>query len=146
MYRDLRLMQISALIGLGYGIVLSIFGFYAAGFGHGTYTVIGLSSAPVALTKNIIISLFTPPILWSVAAFLSAGSRQMVWRILYLLVMCMHYVSLFWILQGPSNFADWDYIKRVEGLFRLSIVFYCAGQLALWSMAFFLIWKSIARR
>jgi hypothetical protein len=144
MFRDLPLMLIAASIGLAYGILLAIMGFLAAGFGHGTYVVIGLSSAPCGLGQNVIFALIGAPLLWLLSAFLSGGSRHWAWRALYLFVMTVHYVSLPWILQAPSPFADWSYVHKVEGLFWAAIVFYCAGQIGLWGLAVLQTWKGVA--
>lgn len=145
MFHDLPLMLSSALIGLGYGFVFMFMGFFAAGFGHGSYFVIGLSSAPCGLVQDVIVGLLGGPLLWLLAAFLSGGSRNWSWRLLYLLVMTTHYVSLFWILRAPSRFADWSHVhKQVEGLVWAAIGFYCAGQVALWGLAILQTWKSYA--
>lgn len=146
MFRDLSLMGKWGAFGGSYGVFLAAMGFLAAGWGHGTYVVIGLSSAPCGLAHNVIIALIGAPVFWLFAAFFAAGARHWVWLLSFLLLMSAHYVSLFWILNDPTGFGDWSYVHKVRGLFWIAIVFYCAGHLALWGLAVCQVRKRFAPR
>jgi hypothetical protein len=146
MPQDLRRIILAGIFGLLYGTFLIALGLLAAGFGHGTYVVIGLVSAPCGLTQNARLAILGGPLFWSACAAAAAGARRWAWRTTFLLVMCAHYVSLPWVLGGPSGFSDWQCVPRVKDTFWQAIALYALGQAALWCLAIYQTWKSFARR
>ena len=143
MFRDTWIMVAAPATGFWYGVLLALFGFVAAGGGHGTYVVIGLSSAPFGLAQDVIIGLLAAPLLWLFIAFLAGGAKHWIPRICFVLAQSIHYVSLHWILNRPSKFADWDYVQRVGWFFWMAIGLYLAGQVALWALFGFQSWKAM---
>jgi hypothetical protein len=121
-----------ALTGFLYGGVLAFLAFLAAGFGHGTYVLAGLSSSPLSLFGNIPLALLSPPLLWSAIGALSGAAKRRVARICLLLGLVAHYASIPIVLQSPSAFADWEYLPRVQGVVWLGIIVYIVGQAAIW--------------
>jgi hypothetical protein len=108
-------------------------GFTNAGAGHGTSVFIGLFSAPVGLAQNYFVALASIPFLWPIMAFLAASSQRLPLRLVFLCAMCSHYVSLPWILNGPSRFADWSYMKKLSAeSIGFAFGVYGVGQVALW--------------
>lgn len=119
-------------LGLAYGCALAFIGFLAAGFGHGCYVIIGLSSAPLGLLQNILISLIGGPVLWTVVGLLLGTSRHLVLRLAFLATMLSHYASLFHVLRSPSIFADWDYLPKVQSIVWIGFAVYAIGQALIW--------------
>lgn len=139
MFRDLTAMLGSAVYGFSYGGILATLSFFAAGFGHGTYILMGFSSAPFGLAQNILLASIVPPLLWSAVAGFAGGSRHSVWRVLFLSFLLAHYASLFWIVNEPSIFSDWSYVHKVFDVFWFGIFIYILGQIALWILFIFAV-------
>src|SRR5262245_27716218 len=132
MFRDIAIMVVAGAVGLSYGLALAFLGFLAVGLGHGTFVVIGFSSAPCSLAQDVWFALIGGPGFWARMAFLAGGARHWVWRASYLLALSAHYTSLYWILTSPSEFADWSYVRKVVGVFWVAVTLYVSGQVALW--------------
>jgi hypothetical protein len=146
MFRDLPVMLVSAATGLGYGILLACAGFLSAGFGHGTYVLIGLSSAPFGLTEDVLVALIGAPVLWCTVGFLAGGAGHWVWRTLCLIALAGHYGSLYRVLNKPSPFADWEFVPKAQQVFRIGVAIYEGGQVALWVLIIYQLWRRRADR
>lgn len=144
-FGDLRLMLASGALGFCYGAGLTFLGFLAAGFGHGAYVVMGLSSAPCGLVQNVPFALAGTLVLWPLAGFLAGGARHWAWRTMFLLILSAHYLSLFRVLEKPSEFADWSYVPRVLSVFVVAVAFYGLGQAALWGLAICRTYRGFTR-
>jgi hypothetical protein len=141
MFRELSEMLFYSALGFGFGTLLAVMGFLAAGFGHGTYVIIGLSSAPCSLAQDLLLALIAPPFLWAILTFFAAGARHRVWQMLFLTSLGSHYASLFWVWNNPSGFADWRYVHKAAELVWAAIGVYGLGQIALWSLFVYKIWR-----
>jgi hypothetical protein len=123
------------LAGFTYGLILCAFSFIAAGYGHGTYTLMGLSSAPVCLF-GVLPALLGCPLLWAlIFALVGTGLKKLRW--VFVAVMTLHYGVAVVVLTWPGGFySNWDYISRFRGNYAFLTVFgfatYAAGQLFLW--------------
>src|SRR5262245_58968137 len=102
------------LIAVGGAVLGAILGFLAivaAGAGHGTYTLVAMTSSPLGI-GGIPIGLLGGPIVWGTMAFLVAKSSQRKERRLFVLAVAVHYtVGILLILV--SEFADWDRLNKV---------------------------------
>jgi len=123
-----------SVIGFGYGAWLAMWGVIAAGAGHGIYVTMGLSSAPLGLSNNIALTLFGTPFLWCAIGFLLGTVPHRLGMISFLVIMVLHYCSLFFILRPPGTFADWGQMHKVGGTEAVVMGFgmYLIGQFALW--------------
>src|SRR5687768_7239048 len=110
MFHHWQMMLVSGWFGLGYGLVLTAMSFLVAGVGHGTYVVLGLSSAPCSLLEHVHAAFAAPAPLWGSIAGLAGGVQYRPWRWLFIALLCSHYGSLFWVLQSPSRFANWEHV------------------------------------
>ena len=122
-------------IGLAFGIALMLLSFCAAGFGHGTYVLLGLSSSPLGAlpleNSLFFVALLGTPILWGLIWLLVALLPDMTAGAILVVVMGLHYVTALFLLSGES-FGDWSYIPKVRDVFTLGSGLYCAGQVTLW--------------
>jgi hypothetical protein len=120
-------------LGAVYGTGLAVLAFLAAGFGHGTYVVLGLASAPLAML-GVAVALISLPFLWmSIFALLYCRKR------LFAMAMLLHYLGAMVLLTVPrfaESFGDWNSFARVwgrsPGLLVLCFLWYGAGQIFLW--------------
>lgn len=122
-----------ALVGAAHGTVLAVLAFLAAGYGHGTYVVLGLASAPLGLL-GIIAALIGLPFLWAAMFVLARRNRSA-----FVFAMLVHYLSAAVLLttrQFADQFGDWDYFGRAwtrSGVFLfVCFLWYFAGQVLLW--------------
>ena len=122
-------MRFNALVGFGYGTILTVLGFMAAGTGHGSYIPLAVSSSPAALL-GVPAALFGAPVLWATIGALAARGQKWVRGILLL-----HYAVAVWLVTG-GPFADWEYLSQVQGFAPLLIASWvCAygiGQVVVW--------------
>jgi hypothetical protein len=133
---------IGLALGLCFGLILGFLGFAAAGVGHGTYVLIGLSSSPFGLSQNIFLTWFGAPIFWCIVAALSGAATHRLPRALFLATMIAHYAALPIILGRESNFGDWGYVTKAAGVVAVGVAVYAVGQGGLW-IAFGLgLWQS----
>lgn len=121
-----------ALAGLSFGSILAGAGFAAAGAGHGTFVLIGLGSAPLALANNVNVALIGTPFLWAAIGFLLSRADR--WIAATALVVCMlaHYGTLPFVLRRPSPFADWSYAERQKVFVVTIFCIYAVAQVAMW--------------
>ena len=119
------------LVGLGYGALLSLLAFWAAGAGHGTYIPVAISSAPAGFV-GVLTALIATPVLWSAFGAL-VNRRGYAHRARVLLV--LHYVSGL-LLVATTQLGDTGNLRYVirEGwtiLFAWALV-YTIGQVTVW--------------
>jgi hypothetical protein len=119
-----------------YGLVLCLFGLIVAGFGHGTFTLLGLAGAPL--------SFFGVPM--AIAASLTqwgmlflARRRFGIAKLYLVAFLALHYASAALLLLLPSSaFSDWEYVRRIPGSYRFLLAvgfgWYCAGQMFVWKV------------
>src|SRR6476660_10637657 len=99
-----------SLAGITYGAVLSFLSFFAAGAGHGTYLLHGLSSAPVCFpifTDDYSI-LLSPLIVWGTVGFVSTSHRL---RLVFTIMMASHYCGVILIFL-TGMFGSWHQTSR----------------------------------
>src|SRR5690242_972150 len=94
-----------AVAGFFYGLLLATIGFAVAAAGHGTYVLIGIWSAPLGIL-GIIVSLLSPPLLWSIIGWGLGRSERVRSRNAFLVLMAFHYLSL-WPLLTRKPYGDW---------------------------------------
>ena len=121
------------IIGLAYGSVLASFSFLSAGFGHGTYVLMGLCSSPISLIQDVFVSLFSIPLLWGLLGTLLGLASYRAGRVVFLILIAAHYSALA-IILCVGNFADWSYVPRAPLLVWPGFVIYLVGQIALWAV------------
>jgi hypothetical protein len=128
----------TVLSGMLFGVALSTLGFAAAGVGHGSYALIGASSAPAG-ALGISAALAGSPILWAVvgAAF---DWLEMPWRNrLVTAVLLAHYASAV-LLLSHQPYGDWGVLLSLTGaLWPLLLIWslvYAAGQVVVWRALF----------
>jgi hypothetical protein len=131
--------------GFIYGLLLAIIGFAATAAGHGTYVLIGISSAPLGFLE-IIVALLSPPLLWSIIGWLLGKSEQQRNRNVFLVMMAFHYLSL-WPLLTREPYGDWEYFNRAwsysPGIITTGIGSYLAGQALIWM---YFLWQQYESR
>jgi len=100
------------ICGAVYGVGLSVAGFYATGYGHGTYALLGLASAPLGAISSllglfvspvfsygVIAALFAAPVLWGwIWSLLQPESPR---RRQFLFVILLYYASVAVVLANP---------------------------------------------
>jgi hypothetical protein len=117
-----------------YGIILCIVAFFVAGFGHGSYLLLGLAGAPfsaISIPLAFLASVLQWPMIPIVCSRFSFGRRLMAGFLI------IHYVSAAVILLWPtSEYADLGYLTRmprdVITLFVVGVIWYLGGQAFLW--------------
>jgi len=122
------------LWGLFYGLALTFWSFGAAGAGHGTYVVMGLSSSPLGFL-GIPIALFSLPIFWAfIGLFLSKVYRPS-YKMAFLSFIVAHYLGIVPLLI-TEPFGDWKRFSKVWTMMPLAIIggltTYVIGQVAMW--------------
>lgn len=122
------------MAGSGFGVALGIWGYLAAGAGHGTYVLIAISSAPLGLL-GIPVAAFGAPVLCGGVGFLLAAADRSPQRKLFLALAAAHYLGSLLLLTTRS-FGDWDYFNKViaymPGLIAGWLVTYSAGHVLMW--------------
>ena len=133
----------ASLVGLVYGLGLTIIGFFLAGAGHGTYILLRIASAPISLL-GIVPSLAGAPIFWTAIGTLLPNSHKRPDRQILVGAMLLHYLSVLLVLFLDSH-AEWTYFERVSGVYPLMVFaggsLYLIGQIAVW-----LFWSRAASK
>ncbi len=124
--------RVLAAAGFAYGLVLLALGVMAAGAGHGTYVVLGMSSSPLGLTDSIPLAILGAPVLWCAVGAVLGRVMLRGFRRLFLGAMVAHYLALPFILSPASKFGDWAYAGKVPERVALGLAVYSAGQLGIW--------------
>jgi len=127
---------VTASIGLGYGAVLCLIGILVAGFGHGTYTLLGLSGAPFSFL-GIPIAIIATMFQWGLLAL--AYQKMHLPKPYFIGFLSAHYVAAAALLLIPSSeFADWEHVSRIPQSYRLLLAFgvawYLIGQTFVWKV------------
>jgi hypothetical protein len=121
-------------IGFLYGTALSVIGFLATGLGHGTYVILGISSAPLGF-MGFLVSLFSPPLAWAIIGCLLSKSEYPHKRLFFLITIACHYLSI-WPLLATQPFEDLDHFKRTwqhhPDTIIAGICCYLVGQSIMW--------------
>ena len=130
MNRNLALL--SAIV---YGTVLAAFGFVVAGYGHGTYLLMGLAGAPLSLLgplEAMLASLLQWPLVVAAKIRVPKFARGFV---------LVHYATALLLLTVPSSpYADWNYAANIPHKYRAilvaGMVWYVTGQVVLRKISF----------
>jgi hypothetical protein len=121
------------LFGLLYGIGLSIFGFFSAGSGHGTYVLLGLASSVFAAV-GILAAFLAPPFLWAWIWSLMQTKRK-----LFVIAVTAHYAGAVAVLM-MSQMGDWEYLLGMWQdhyfLIASGFLWYLGGQVVMWGSFF----------
>ena len=129
-----RRSVVLVITGSLYGILLAIIGLLATGAGHGTLVLIGMSSSPVGFF-GIPIALLSPPLLWAIMGWLLSKSERSPYRIIFLVIMAVHYLSL-WPLLTREPYGDWEYFDKMwqswPVIVATGIACYVVGQAVIW--------------
>ena len=124
------------LLGFAYGCALTVLGFLAAGYGHGTYTLLALASSPAGVV-GVPGMLLLGPALWAFVGWLL--SRRGTRKTMFLVVMLLHYAGAAYLLTS-SQFADWEIVTMNWEQIRVAMVgslcWYAAGQIVIWTTFF----------
>ncbi|HKV91041.1 MAG TPA: hypothetical protein VJW20_00685 [Candidatus Angelobacter sp.] len=122
-----------AATGAIYGTGLTLLAFLAAGYGHGTYVVLGLVSAPLGLL-GIEVAFLSLPFLWTGIFLLVRRNGG-----IFFTLMLLHYLGAAVLLatqKFSDQFGDWDYFAIVWSKSRILLVacciWYLVGQVFLW--------------
>ena len=124
----------SPVIGFVYSAILCLIGIVVAGFGHGTYTLLGLAGAPFSFL-GIPIAIVATLCQWS---FLSALWQKMRFPKPYFIgFLGLHYITATTLLLLPSSeFADWEYVGHIprsyQFLLACGFCWYLFGQIVIW--------------
>ena len=120
---------VSTAIGGSLGLVLALSAFAAAGFGHGSYVLLGVVAAPFCF-GGVLVALVTTPLLWAFASYLAASVERRPRRTL-LFLLPLHYLSaLVAVTVWPH--ADWRYVSRSAGAVMIGAVTYAMTQVYVW--------------
>ncbi len=115
-------------------MALTFWSFAAAGAGHGTYVVMGLSSSPLGFL-GIPVAFFGLSVFWAFIGFLLSKAQYSSYKLAFLLFIVAHYVSIVPLL-ATQPFGDWEYFSKVWSMIPLSIIggltTYVIGQVAIW--------------
>ena len=128
--------RLFAVWGSLYGVALSVLAFLAAGAGHGSYILMGVSSAPFGLL-GVIVALFGTPVFWALMGFLVAKAAHLLLRRVFLIIMTLHYLSIPFIL-ATEEYGDWDRLVRGKQMLPnilvmiIGLSLYLYGQVVIW--------------
>ena len=127
------------LSGMFFGVGLAVLGFAAAGAGHGTYVLIGASSAPAGVL-GIWAALASAPIFWAVVGKAAFDWLEKPWRNrLVTAVMLLHYAGTV-LLLSREPYRDWEVLVRLTStLWPLLVswsLLYSSGQIVIWTALF----------
>jgi hypothetical protein len=123
-----------SIVGLLIGLALSFLGFGAAGAGHGAYVLIGLVSSPLGIVGDVLLALFGVPILWTLFGYFAANADRPDDRRTFLIMMTLHFSTLYPILSDHKHFGDWSRVSRVRQLLMVGFAAYGCAQLLLWGV------------
>jgi hypothetical protein len=127
---------LSTLSGLKYGSALAVTSALAAGFGHGTYTPVNVSSAPFG-GLGFTVALAGTVFLWTAVGLGLDWLQGRARRYVISVVLIGHYCSAVWLLSSPDN--DLSYLVR--GPLSLWIMF------GLWGLLYVYVqvvaWRSL---
>jgi hypothetical protein len=120
---------IYGLFGLLYGIGLSFLGTWAAGWGHGSYVLLTLASAPFA-ALGASVAILGPPFMWGgVWLLLQARRRQ---RGVLVAVISVYYASAALLIAVSPFDENWNNFLAASRLHSLIIaggfLWYLVGQ------------------
>lgn len=121
------------LAGFIYGHGLALQGLFLAGYGHGSYLLSGVSSAPLGFA-GASAGVCAGPILWA-ALFLLASAGEWPRRMATIAVLC-HYAGL--VAQLSFQRRIWvepiSALRHAWGPLLLAAVLYLAGQVVFWTV------------
>ena len=117
-----------------YGLVLCVFGLIVAGFGHGTFTLLGLAGAPFSFF-GVPVAIAASVTQWGMLAL--ARSRFGIPKQYLVAFLTLHYASAALLLVLPSSaFSDWEYVRQIPESYKFLLVvgfaWYCVGQMFVW--------------
>ena len=120
---------VSTAIGSSLGLVLSLSAFAAAGFGHGSYVLLGVVAAPFCF-GGVLVALVTTPLLWAFTSYLAASVERMPRRAL-LVLLPLHYLSAL-VAVTAWPYADWRYVSSSAGALMIGAATYATMQVYVW--------------
>jgi hypothetical protein len=123
------------VLGFVYGLTLSFWGFVAAGFGHGSYVIIGMAASPLGFF-GIIACFLVLPIYWTIAGLALKRAYNRSYRSLFLTLLTLHYATMVPLLiREPFN--DWDKLPKMfdvePGILLAGGLVYVCGQIFVWA-------------
>ena len=104
-------MRVSGGVGAAYGVLLGLLAFMSSGFGHGTFILVGVSSAPIGVL-GIPAGLLGAPLIWGVVGHLVSRVTSIRSSRAFLTAMCLHYLGVVVLFLTPT-YGDWAYLPRV---------------------------------
>jgi hypothetical protein len=120
--------------GLLYGIILSFLSFLSAGAGHGSYVLLGMFSSPFGFF-DILTAFLMIPVIWTVFGLLTAYIDFVIVRLIFLVLIAVHYVAMFFLLR-EELYGDWEHLFRhlsiLAPVILVGFTCYLAGQLVMW--------------
>jgi hypothetical protein len=120
--------------GAAYGLILTLFGFIAAGFGHGTYALLGIWSAPLSLLWAPF-ALFGAIALWAGVGLLLGSLVRSAQRVEFLIFISVHYAGAM-VFLFTQEYSEWAYFlkawERVPWTIMGGILTYFMGQVFMW--------------
>ena len=129
-----RTFTSAVIAGCVYSTVLCLIGVVVAGFGHGSYTLLGLAGAPFSFL-GIPIAIIATLCQWS---FLAAAWQKIRFPKPYFIsFLALHYIAATALLLLPSSqFADWEYVghlpRSYQFLLACGFFWYLIGQVLIW--------------
>ena len=120
---------VSTAIGCSLGLVLALSAFAAAGFGHGSYVLLGLVAAPFCF-GGVLVALVATPLLWAFASFLAASVESRPRRALLFLLPLHYFSALVAVTAWP--YADWRYVWHPAAAVVIGAVTYATMQVYVW--------------
>jgi hypothetical protein len=133
--------------GFLYGAVLSVLGFQAVGYGHGSILLLHWISSPFGVavlalndfagesppTVFVLLRIF-PVIFWSMVGLTLSGLPHRGLKVVFLVLILAHYSAIGPIILGTIDLDDWDWepIQKARSTLLIGATIYLAGQVAIW--------------
>jgi len=124
-------------VGVLYGSVLALFGFFSVLSGEGTCVPLALFSAPFFYLGDAWIAVAATPILWGTVGFFFGRLRRRAAQWALILTLICHYIGAALLLSGvPTQLCDPEGMRKVWILAPELLVggfgVYIAGQVVAW--------------
>ncbi len=129
----------AAAAGFAFGVVLGYLSFLTAGAGHGTYVMVGMSSAPLGLL-GFLAAIFGSPLVWAGVGALLASLDRHGARRWFIVFMFVHYLGGVALLSREP-FGDWEGVGRVAG----AMPWVVAAWLTTYGLGQAMIWLTFTR-
>lgn len=127
------LTQRTVLAFIVYGAVLCLCGVAVAGFGHGTYTLLGLAGSPFS-ALGAPVAMIAALTQWGLLAV--ARQRYGLHFGYVIAFLAFHYAVAVFLLCPASGFADWERVAVIPQSYQVVLAlgfgWYLLGQAFLW--------------